>query len=303
LPDYDKWSRWLLETRFGGDEKIAELGLRMLTQLRDTLLEKASLMGGQVLLDVGAGDGFIAFGAVEKLGPRGRVILADISRSLLDRAREAADKMGVTDRCEFIEASAENLSAIATESINVVTTRSVLIYVEDKLRALKEFYRVLKPGGRTALFETVNRKEQWRPSEIWPGVGVGLYRVEEIEPVRDLAVRLVSSLGSIPLKTMTSAGHTEYLHMCEDAGFAATYMDLYIASGPAPPAKIESLLKVSPNPLWPTPSELMDKIFSAEERTHFIEYMRPLVESGKGIARLSSVFIWAFKAPIPEKPW
>ncbi|MBV8356484.1 MAG: methyltransferase domain-containing protein [Deltaproteobacteria bacterium] len=92
MPDYDKWSRWLLETRFGGDEKIAELGLRMLTQLRDTLLEKASLMGGQVLLDVGAGDGFIAFGAVEKLGPRGRVILVDISRSLLDRAREAADK-------------------------------------------------------------------------------------------------------------------------------------------------------------------------------------------------------------------
>jgi hypothetical protein len=31
--------------------------------------------------------------------------------------------------------------------------------------------------------------------------------------------------------------------------------------------------------------------------------MRPLIESGKGIARFSSVFTWAFKAPIPEKPW
>jgi len=30
MPEYDKWSRWLLETRFGGDEKIAELGLRLL---------------------------------------------------------------------------------------------------------------------------------------------------------------------------------------------------------------------------------------------------------------------------------
>jgi arsenite methyltransferase len=106
MPEYDKWSRWLLETRFGGDERIAELGLRLLRQLHDTLLEKAALKDEQVLLDVGAGDGFIAFGALEKLGPSGR---ADISRPLLDHAREAAEKMGVTDRCEFIEASAENL--------------------------------------------------------------------------------------------------------------------------------------------------------------------------------------------------
>jgi len=52
------------------------------------------------------------------------------------------------------------LSAIATESIGVVSSRSVLIFVEDRLRALREFYRVLKPGRWTALFETVNWKEQ-----------------------------------------------------------------------------------------------------------------------------------------------
>ena len=302
MAEYDKWSRWLLETRFGGNEKIAELTLGLLRQVRDTLLDRAALKDGQVLLDVGAGDGLIAFGALEKLGPSGRVILADISRPLLDHARAAAEKMGVIDRCEFIEARAEDLSAIAPDSIDVVTTRSVVIFVEDKLRALKEFYRVLKPGGRTALFETVNRREQWRPSEIWPGVG-WLYRAEEIESIRDLATRLVSSLEATEVEAMTAAGHTEYLHMCEDAGFAATHAVLDIWSGPPPPAKIESLLNVSPNPLWPTPSELMDKIFNAEERARFIEYMRPLVETGKGIARLSSVFIWAFKAPIPQQPW
>jgi hypothetical protein len=30
MAEYDKLSRWLLETRFGGDEKIAEMGLRLL---------------------------------------------------------------------------------------------------------------------------------------------------------------------------------------------------------------------------------------------------------------------------------
>jgi hypothetical protein len=161
---------------------------------------------------------------------------------------------------------------------------------------------VLKPGGRTALFETVNKREQSRSSEAWTGAG-GLYRAEEVEPIKALATRLVSSLESIPLDTMTSAGHTEYLHMCEDAGFAGTHLELHVASGPPIPAKIESLLKASPNPLWPTPSEQMDKIFTAEERAQFIDYLRPLVETGKGIAGISSVFMWAFKAPIPEKPW
>ena len=32
MPEYDKWSRWLLETRFGGDEKIAASSLRLLRQ-------------------------------------------------------------------------------------------------------------------------------------------------------------------------------------------------------------------------------------------------------------------------------
>jgi hypothetical protein len=80
-------------------------------------------------------------------------------------------------------------------------------------------------------------------------------------------------------------------------------MELHLASGPPPPAQIENLVKVSPNPLWSTPSELMDKSFTAEERARFIEHMRPLVESGKGIVPHSSAFIWAFKTPIPEKPW
>lgn len=303
MPEHDKWSKWIVETRFGGDAEVAEKMLKGLRRLRDTLLEKARLREGQVLLDVGAGDGFVAFGALRNLGSTGRVILADISKPLLERAREAAERMGVTDQCEFLEADAKDLSAIMSESVDVVTTRSVLIYVDDKSRALREFHRVLKPGGRTALFETVNRvHELSRPSETLTMFGV--FPSDEITPVRDLSARLMASFDAIPLETMTSAGQVEYLHMCEDAGFAGMHLELHVGSDSrVPELQFETLLDLSFNPLWPTIAEKMDEVFTTEARQRLVDHMRPLYQSGRGTSRSSSVFIWAFKAPIPDDPW
>ncbi|WP_348240817.1 methyltransferase domain-containing protein, partial [Salmonella enterica] len=53
---------------------------------------------------------------------------------------------------------AETLEGIADSSVDVVTTRSVLIYVDDKAAAFAAFHRVLKPGGRVSLFEPINRR-------------------------------------------------------------------------------------------------------------------------------------------------
>jgi precorrin-6B methylase 2 len=52
VPD-DIWFRWLLRTRFGGDEEHAGRGLAMLRSVRDLVLDKASLHPGDVALDVG----------------------------------------------------------------------------------------------------------------------------------------------------------------------------------------------------------------------------------------------------------
>jgi ppGpp synthetase/RelA/SpoT-type nucleotidyltranferase len=107
---------------------------------------------------------------------------------------------------------------------------------------------------------------------------------------------------------MTNAGHMEYLHMCEDAGFKGTHVELHVGSGSAvPKITIETFIKLSFNPLWPTIEEQMEKIFSREEREHLMKHMRPLYEGGNGISRGASVFISAFKATILElsvgTPW
>jgi len=66
----------------------------------------------------------------------------------------------VLGRCEFVHASAEDLSVLEDASVDVVTTRSVLIYVPDKRRTFEEFHRVLKPGGRLSIFEPINNVTQ-----------------------------------------------------------------------------------------------------------------------------------------------
>ena len=110
----DRWHRWLLDVRFGGDAAVREQDLtEFLYPVRDKVLDNAQLQPGDTLLDVGTGDGLIAFGALERLGPSGQVIFSDISRDLLDHCQAAAAAEGLLDRCRFVLTPADSLAEIA----------------------------------------------------------------------------------------------------------------------------------------------------------------------------------------------
>jgi ubiquinone/menaquinone biosynthesis C-methylase UbiE len=179
VEDRDHWAQWLLERRFGGDPEQPERTLRELGPVRDRVLGNADVKEGDVLLDVGTGDGLIGFGALDRVGSTGRVIFTDVSEDLLSQCREIAAGRGDASRCEFIVAPAEDLHGLRDESVDVVTTRSVLIYVDDKRRAFEEFHRVLRGGGRASTFEPVNRFdfENRRPTDFW---GYDLSAIPEI---------------------------------------------------------------------------------------------------------------------------
>jgi ubiquinone/menaquinone biosynthesis C-methylase UbiE len=134
----DIWSQWLLHRRFGGDPRQLQRALEFLSPIRDKVLTHAKLGEGEVLLDVGCGDGLIAFGALERVKTCS-VIFSDISQDLLDHVQAIARETHLLPRCRFLRASAEDLSALPDATVDVVTTRSVLIDVAAKRQAFAEF--------------------------------------------------------------------------------------------------------------------------------------------------------------------
>ena len=289
----DRWSRWLLEQRFGGDAAAAERGMSQLRSVRDRVLEKAQLGPGMTLLDVGAGDGLIAFGALDCVGETGHVIFSDVSQPLLDRCRQLAADIGVLDRCSFVRAAADDLSPIADASVDAVTTRSVLIYVADKAAAFREFHRVLKPGGRVALFEPINRATFERP---WPG--------EEVEAVRDFAQRLRAFYGELqPVDSdpMMNFDERDLLRLCEAAGFKNVRLEFHLLLVPSPPQKWETFINSPGNPNIPPLAEAMKQLFNDEEERLLETHVRPRVESGGGQAASAVAYLRATKEKAPTK--
>ncbi len=109
-----------------------------MNQLTDLLLDQASEAGPLEILDAGCGTG----GMLARLARRGRVTGIDISDLALDFSR----RRGFT---RLVRASTTVLP-FKSETFDLVTSFDVLSAVprECHAGALREFARVLRPGGR-----------------------------------------------------------------------------------------------------------------------------------------------------------
>jgi arsenite methyltransferase len=278
--------------RFGGD---AEERHRTLTEflypVRDAVLDKARLGPGDTLLDVGTGDGLIAFGALDRTAPSGRVIFSDISQDLLDHCREAAAAEGLLERCEFVQAAADALTGVPDASVDAVTTRSVLIYVKDKTAALAEFYRVLRPGGRVSLFEPINRLMGSDNPDRFVGY--------DIRPVAAAAAKVKALYASIqPRDTdaMLDFDERDLVRYAQDAGFPEVGLELQVSiKASRTPVPWERFLRMSGNPLIPTTGEAIARVLDAQEAAEFAAHLRPLVESGEGQDRRALAYLTAVR--------
>lgn len=277
----DRWAEWLAERRFGGDPDYRADVLAKLAETRDAVLDRAELREGDTLLDVGCGEGLIGFGALER--GAGTVIFSDISTDLLEFCREAATELGLLDRCRFVEAAADDLTPIEDGSVDVVTTRSVLIYVEEKANAFAEFARVLRPGGRISVWEPINR---FGSQERRQGGFVG-YPVDGVDDVVAKLLALVDTIQDPDSDPMLDFDERDLLRLAEAAGFSPIRLTLDACIESVEPRSWDAFLDTAWNPNVPTIREAMEEVLTPEERERFALQLRPLVERGDGEWRMA----------------
>ena len=104
------------------------------------------LQPGETVLDLGSGAGLDAFLAAREVGESGRVIGVDMTPEMLAKARAGAAAMGLQN-VEFREGYAEALP-LPDAAADVVISNGVLNLTLDKTATLREWFRVLRPGGR-----------------------------------------------------------------------------------------------------------------------------------------------------------
>ncbi len=130
-----------------------------------------NLRPGETVVDVGCGSGFDTLIAARQVGPSGRVIGVDMTDAMIEKARSGALDARAF-HVEIRHGFAESLPADDGVA-DVVISNGVVNLTPDKEAALKEIYRVLKPGGRFQIGDIVVHKEVPQEAkddiDLWSG--------------------------------------------------------------------------------------------------------------------------------------
>ena len=110
------------------------------------LLRHADIEPGETILDVGCGTGIDTILAARRTGPRGHIVALDFLTAMLERTAAAVRQAGLRN-VETLNGEMEAIP-LPDNSVDQVISNAVLSLSPRKSRALAEFARVLRSGGK-----------------------------------------------------------------------------------------------------------------------------------------------------------
>jgi ubiquinone/menaquinone biosynthesis C-methylase UbiE len=156
------------------DELMYSCGLEILhpggIEKTDEMARMCKIGKGKKVLDIGSGKGVTACYLAQKYGCE--VVGVDLSKRMVEYAKEMAKRRGLDDRASFRRADAHNLP-FEDESFDIVLAECTTVLL-DKNKAFSEFLRVLKPGGYIGDLEMIWKKPPPKELvdkvyEVWEG--------------------------------------------------------------------------------------------------------------------------------------
>ena len=151
---FDYWFLWLnrgnLAVHFGYYEEQIQTHGEALENLNRVLASHAGIRPGERVLDAGCGIGGSAIWLAENCGAE--VVGIAPVQSQLTRAYESVARRDVGDKVHLVRGDYANTS-FADETFDVVWAMESLCHAPSKQQVYKEFFRILKPGGRLVIAE------------------------------------------------------------------------------------------------------------------------------------------------------
>jgi ubiquinone/menaquinone biosynthesis C-methylase UbiE len=145
----------------------------VLRPIAKRMLQLIDLRPGWQVLDAGTGTGLVALMGAPRVGKSGKMIGIDASEQMLEIARGKAAQFGFT-QCEFHVGDLEALE-LPDAQLNAVLSQFV-IHHTDPSKSLREFHRVLMPGGTLVVHEWADAPNA--PNKVAFGV-LSKYRAAE----------------------------------------------------------------------------------------------------------------------------
>jgi ubiquinone/menaquinone biosynthesis C-methylase UbiE len=238
------------------------------------------------VVDVGAGTGLLALEARRRVKESGYVVALDLSLDALSECRRQGAPVENTAPLECVVGDALHLP-LANESVDVVMTRSVLIYLADKQPAVRELYRVLKPGGRASIFEPINEVGERAASRLRAS---GFY--DELEPEWGEIQRYYDAHKQDWWGSLVGWDERDLIGWFEAAGFSSVMVSYEFFSGVQTPkpkkADLATSIRRRPNPNTPSYEEVARQVLGDRADAYLERYARFLLK-GRGKPAASAV--------------
>ncbi|MEK7575314.1 MAG: methyltransferase domain-containing protein [Patescibacteria group bacterium] len=117
-------------------------------------LEQFGLAPGAFVADLGSGAGFYTLAAAKIVGPKGRVYAVDVLKDLLQKLKNEANKMHLTN-VEALWGNVEKLGGtrLADSSVDAALVCNTLFQLEHKNDFPMEVKRILRADGRVLIVD------------------------------------------------------------------------------------------------------------------------------------------------------
>ena len=118
--------------------------------MQDLLAKKLNIKENQFILDAGCGQGIVSAYLAKKYGCR--IIGITIVPFEIGKAKRLAEKLGVSPSVEYFLMDYSNTN-FEDNKFDAIYAIESFVHSPDPSATLKEFFRILKPGGKLVIFD------------------------------------------------------------------------------------------------------------------------------------------------------